>query len=371
MRAGDGTPAPSSYQWYQIVSGATNAIGGANSDTYTTPPVQDSDTGTGFFVVATNVNGSVATSATAILTAGHMVVASGYLHRETYTNLISTAETLISDLYPNSSWLGANPPATTQYVTQFDAPQNLAANSGQRIYGWFTPPVSGDYVFFQTSDDGGDLWLGSDSTSANVYQISQNQLAMTYLDWTLSNTASPEYALLSSGEWRSDQFTAGGGQNAFSAYINGWAAWPNFNHGNGGIPLVAGTKYYIEMDAFQGTGAQNAAVTYKLAGSADPVSGTASLLTGADISGEFLDTQLPVNPPVLSGASVSGGKVVLTGTYGLVNAAYNVLTTTNLSLPLSSWSVAGSSYSSSTGVISYTNTINPQLGGQFFRIQIP
>jgi autotransporter-associated beta strand protein len=367
----DGNPAPSYYQWYQVANGITNAISGANSDTYITPPVQDSDTGKEFFVVCSNVNNSVVTSATAVLTAGHQLIASGYLRREIYTNLTSAVDTLTARLYPNSAWLGANPPFSSGYLTSFNAPANLPNNAGQRIYGWFTPPVSGDYVFFETSDDAATVWLSPDSTSTVVYQIAQNQLWMQWRDWTLTNTASGEYPLLSSGEWRSDQFTINGGVNAFAAFISGWSPWPTFNYGNGGIPLVAGTRYYIEMDAHQAAGGQNATVTYKLAGSADPVSGTATLLTGADISGQFLDTELPIAAPVITDVSLSGGNVNLTGTYGLANAAYNVLTTPDVTLPISSWTVLGSAYSSSSGGIAYSTSYNPAAGQHFYRIQIP
>ena len=70
---------PLAYQWYSIsVGGVTNAIANATNASYTTPPVQNSDTGTGFFVVVSNSLGQV-TSSTAILTVGHMVTASGLL----------------------------------------------------------------------------------------------------------------------------------------------------------------------------------------------------------------------------------------------------------------------------------------------------
>src|SRR5690242_8424999 len=48
-----GNPLPG-YQWYKVVGGTTNPIAGANTASYTTSSVQDSDSGNGYFVVATN-----------------------------------------------------------------------------------------------------------------------------------------------------------------------------------------------------------------------------------------------------------------------------------------------------------------------------
>ncbi len=46
---------PLAYQWYSIsTGGVTNAIANATNASYTTPPVMDTDTGTGFFVVVSN-----------------------------------------------------------------------------------------------------------------------------------------------------------------------------------------------------------------------------------------------------------------------------------------------------------------------------
>src|SRR6185295_9161149 len=41
-------------------------------------------------------------------------------------------------------------------------PGNLGSDYAMHVYGWVTPPESGDYRFFIRSDDGSELWLSSD-----------------------------------------------------------------------------------------------------------------------------------------------------------------------------------------------------------------
>lgn len=302
---------PLAYQWYSVKGAVTNALSGATNTSYTTAPVQDSDSGTGYFVVVSNSVSGAMTSAEAILTAGHLIgPISGFLENDEFFNLADATTALTTELYPGSAWLNSTAVNKVEYLPSLDDKQDLPGNSGNRIYGWFTPPVSGDYVFFLASDDSATLWLSTDSTPAHVYEIAQNQGWMDHLDWNVSDTGSGEYSYFSYGEWRSDLFGSGGGPNAFDNFIYGWALYPGFNTGDSGIPLVAGTKYYIEVDHFQGGGGQSAAVTYKLAGSADPATGTASLLTGTNISmisamdgSAVTITNQPANITVQSGAT--------------------------------------------------------------------
>src|SRR5581483_5669931 len=55
--------APFSYQWYQILNGTTNLIGGATNSTFThLSHPSDTNGALSFFVVATNVYGSATSS---------------------------------------------------------------------------------------------------------------------------------------------------------------------------------------------------------------------------------------------------------------------------------------------------------------------
>ena len=364
------SPLPT-YQWYSIIGGVTNSITDATNATYTTLPVQDSDTGSGFFVVASNSVGNI-TSEVAILTAGHMVTASGVLTADEYFENYPNTLEAFATLYPTASLPAPN---KIEYLNIFNDNADLPGGGGERIYGWFTPPVTGNYIFFEASDDASVLWLSTNSAPANVYQIAQNQAYMISgndgpADWTLTDTGSGEYANYSTGEWRSDQFELGGGQNAFANLVEIWAPWPGLN-ADGSIPLTAGTPYYIELDHWQNSGGQGAAVTYKLDGNPDPTQGTASLLTGNAISSSAPDSVAPEPKPFITNIRVSGSKVTASGNNGLVNAQYNVLTSTNIAAPLSSWTIMTTQRFDSSGNFSFTNTATASSRQQFYLIEVP
>src|SRR5205085_10275876 len=109
------------YPWYQVSAGVTNLINAATKSSYTTAPVQDSDTGTGYFVLVSNSIPSVRTSSTAILTAGHMVSpASGVLENDEFYGTTDANTTLTQDLYPGSAWLTTHTPDKIEYLSIFN-----------------------------------------------------------------------------------------------------------------------------------------------------------------------------------------------------------------------------------------------------------
>src|SRR5439155_3136690 len=95
------SPLPS-YQWYSVIGGGTNAIGGATGTSYTTGPVQDSDSGNGYFVIV-STSASRVVSTTALVTAGHMVAAAGYLIDAQYNGNYANNFTALTTLYPTAS----------------------------------------------------------------------------------------------------------------------------------------------------------------------------------------------------------------------------------------------------------------------------
>ena len=366
-----GSPLPA-YQWYSIIGGVTNLIVDATSATYVTQPVQDSDTGDGFFVVVSNSAGSIA-SDVATLTAGHIVTASGFLTVNEYFLDFPNTLSAFGALYPTASSL---PPADkVEYLKIFNDNADLPNGGGEQVYGWFTPPVTGNYIFFEASDDAGALWLSTNNVPANAYEIAQNEAYMISgndgpTDWTLTDTGSGEGAYSGTGEWRSDQFELGGGQNAYANLSGVWTAWPGLN-ADGSIPLQAGTQYYIELDHWQNANGQGAAVTYKLDGNTDPSTGSASLLTGSAISDSVPDSVAPEPRPLINSIRTASSKVAVSGSNGLVNAVYNVLTSTNLAAPLTNWTITATQRFDSNGNFAFTNTVTAGSPYRYYLIQVP
>jgi hypothetical protein len=76
-------------------------------------------------------------------------------------------------------------------------------------------------------------------------------------------------------------------------------------------------------------------------------------------------------PPSITGIQISGGNLVVTGTNGTAGANYLVLTTTNLALPVASWSTIATQQFQNGGAVNFTNPLNPNSPQTFFRLRLP
>jgi hypothetical protein len=104
-------------------------------------------------------------------------------------------------------------------------PRDFADNFGERLQGWVTAPVTGDYTFWISGDDQCELWLSTDSSKFN------KQLIASVAGWT-----APE-------QW--EKFTS-----QKSAVIH----------------LVAGQKYFIECLHKEATLADSLTVAWQAPG---------------------------------------------------------------------------------------------------------
>jgi autotransporter-associated beta strand protein len=69
--------------------------------------------------------------------------------------------------------------------------------------------------------------------------------------------------------------------------------------------------------------------------------------------------------------SVSGTNLVLSGSGGAADYSYSVLSSTNLVMPPSGWSIVGTGNFDGSGGFIFTNNINPQAPQQFYEIRVP
>ncbi len=60
----------------------------------------------------------------------------------------------------------------------------IGDNYGQRMRGWFLPPLTGSYTFYVASDDSSELWLSTDETPANLRELAAVPAWTPYRDWT-------------------------------------------------------------------------------------------------------------------------------------------------------------------------------------------
>jgi autotransporter-associated beta strand protein len=129
-----------------------------------------------------------------------------------------------------------------------------------------------------------------------------------------------------------------------------------------GSPLAAGDSFQIFNNAttYSGTFAANNIVP-------------ATPGTGLTWDLSHLNTGLikvaGSTGPVIGSTTVSGGNLILSGTGGTASSAYSVLTTTNLTLPLTSWTQVATGTYSATGTFTNAIAIVPGVPQSFYIIK--
>ena len=76
-------------------------------------------------------------------------------------------------------------------------------------------------------------------------------------------------------------------------------------------------------------------------------------------------------PPIFGSAVLNGNNLIFSGTGGLTNGNYFVLTTTNLVTPVSNWTRLATNLFDGSGNFIFTNLTDPNAGQNFFRLQLP
>ena len=156
----------------------------------------------------------------------------GFLVRDVWSGIGSPLSTLLgSPKYPYS-------PGSTSYLTSFEVSSGQGTNFSDKVYGFVTPSVTGDYVFYIASGGPSTLSLSTDDNEANLAVIAKVNTSTGIREW--NNTAEAA--------------------NQKSAVKK----------------LEAGKMYYVEAVRAQGSGTDHLAVTWALAGST-PANGSVAL----------------------------------------------------------------------------------------------
>ncbi|MCJ8166737.1 PA14 domain-containing protein [Pontibacter sp. E15-1] len=139
---------------------------------------------------------------------------SGMITREYWDNIYGSSISAI----PFSST-----PTKTSELKSFEAPTNIGDNYGQRIRGYITAPVSGQYTFWIAGDDDAHLYLSTSEDPNSKRKI---------------------------------------------AHVNGWTTsrqWDKYSSQESEkVTLVAGKRYYIEALQKEQAGGDNLAVGWQL-----------------------------------------------------------------------------------------------------------
>ena len=88
------------------------------------------------------------------------------------------------------------------------------------------------------------------------------------------------------------------------------------------------------------------------------------------IDGTLRIINAPTPQPQITGITFTGGNLVLTGTDGVPNWPYCVLTTTNPTVPLAGWTPLVTNAFDLTGAFAFTNAVDLSISQQFFVLQL-
>jgi hypothetical protein len=219
------------------------------------------------------------------------------------------------------------PPSSSSIQPFFETPSwENGENYGGRLYAWFIPEISGDYVFYCTSDDASWLMLSTNDDPANKRKIAAEPSWNNRRAWK--------------GAIRTDNTDSGRDATGLGFLTNQSDTWLDSEWGmpintpaqTGAnvITLQANQRYYIEAVWKEGGGGDGFGATYRLASEAETAvnNGDAPRLTGARI-GAYADTStLPptiLAPTAHQRVQVDSGETV-TWTVEANNPAAGALT---------------------------------------------
>ena len=95
----------------------------------------------------------------------------GSILREYWTNVPG----IFFDTYLTSNTNYPDHPSGRDYLPRFETPSNVVTNYGARIRGYLLPPQSGNYTFWITAEEGGDLYLSRDDNPDRRMQIAHRE----------------------------------------------------------------------------------------------------------------------------------------------------------------------------------------------------
>ena len=146
-----------------------------------------------------------------------LITANYLLYPDTYRTALKR------EVWAGNSTLAppATPPTSTGTIFSFKGPSEVAENFSERVSGYLIPPVTGDYSFWLSCDDDGELFLSSDEDPANAVSVA-----------TVTGYTDPEQ----------------------------WEKFPSQHSAT--VRLVAGLRYYIEVHHRDGNFGDHMAVAW-------------------------------------------------------------------------------------------------------------
>ena len=234
------------------------------------------------------------------------------------------------------------------FLAGLDNPGSFSGgDSTLQQIGYFVAPTSGNYVFFITSHDGGDLFLSTDNTPANKQRVAQELGWSGNFAW---NQAGGGGSVVS--QKRSDSYTPDNG--ATTPY-------------SAGIPLVAGQRYYMEVDHTTSKwGNEQFGVSYDMIGANPPADTTYPNTFGTNVGMTAIRcsyvaiTQQPASRTVVDGATATFSVAGTSDSQYAICSSYGYTTNQPTQKVFGQWyKVFGGVTNAIPGAVGSTLTVGP------------
>jgi hypothetical protein len=176
------------------------------------------------------------------------VVVPGYVRAERWFGLPNQDVVTISNILEGFEYRQPDPTVIgplsrpVEYYPTFQKPDESGDNYADRISGWITAPVSGNYTFYIATDDPGVLWLSTDESRANRRLLCSEPVWANPRAW-VSKDRRPHQENISAP-----------------------------------VALTAGKSYYIELLHHEGNGGDTAGVTWAIPGGPTITNGAPAIL---------------------------------------------------------------------------------------------
>ncbi|MBC8094943.1 MAG: hypothetical protein H7Y43_03940 [Akkermansiaceae bacterium] len=232
-----------------------------------------------------------------------------YFESQTYTSL--AGQTVLGLITLSPKFTNSDPDTvvfpTSAEMSPDGTPTIRSASAtiyGTRLSTIFTAPETTNYIFYVAANDSGVLWLSTNANPAHKHLIAYRDVGGFKREWSGSSYGNT--TLMTT--------------NLPETFIPGATPWPTADANNlAVISLVAGQRYYLELDHFENGGFDSFdAVTYVTAADntlvVAPANGSASALTGNVIGWNFPQ-------PAITNLTQSNGNLTIgwTGGAGQLN----------------------------------------------------
>ena len=198
-------------------------------------------------------------------------------------SVLNTGSSVVQEIWTNVPGTNVadipttSPASITNVLGTLEGTLNYGDNYGERVRGYFTAPVTGNYYFWIAGSDSAQLWISDDNQEVN--RVLRSWVTPT------NNPTAPGQNGTSSRQW-----------NLQSSQQSGW------------LTLVAGQEYYIEILHKAGVGTND---NWSVGWLQDPT-GT-NFVTGGVVPGYLLSRYYPPLAANIPGTLYSANMLALPG----------------------------------------------------------